>query len=808
MSVSLASLIRDLQPESTVLLFGSGSSIPSKAPSTSTIIERLGIAFDIPAGSYNLREMSTFAEGKSSRRQMIEETKKLFVNVRPTGGLMSLPHYDWKSIFTTNYDNLIEQSYVLKGKEYRLYSSNFDFTIHDNPSAVKIFKLHGTIEKDIAFGDSSRMIITESDYDHTDDYRENLFDRLKADLISSHLLIVGHSLADPDIRDVINRAALINAKSGGTGKISLLMYSVDENRASLWEGKGIQVCFAGIDEFFAALSSKKPPSPLVSVGDEAAFFCDPQLSPVTIDVSHATEGKGDASAIFNGWPAEYCDIAAGLTFKRSAATEIVEHFIESDNLLALILGASGVGKTTAARQAMYELSKLGFVCWEHKTDCLLSASNWIKMAQQLVDKGRQGILFIDESDTHLFEINELVDLIVRSGSKALKLILISTRSKWYPRVKSPHFFRLCREWMMSKLGEEEIDRLLHLIDSNERLRVLVEPMFSGFSRYERRRRLIDRCEKDFFVCLRNIFGTENLDHIILREYAGLDEGLRDIFKYVSAMDNAGVRVHRQLIVRLLGIKADAISSILDHLTDIIHETEVNPKEGIYAWRTRHAVISSIIARNKFSDLDKMVELFERIISSVNPTFDIEIRTIRDLCNGDTGIPRIPDKNVQNRLLRSLMSVAPGERVPRHRLIRNLIEDDQFERAETEIRIFNKDFGDDGPVHRYKVELLIARATRTPGILEEDRVAILEQGIEVATRGVEKFTYNKNMLSTYAELSIEYYKRTKDISRFDDALKRLQIAEERTGDPEIGKAISRLERRMAGHFHDASVDSSD
>jgi hypothetical protein len=62
-------------------------------------------------------------------------------------------------------------------------------------------------------------------------------------------------------------------------------------------------------------------------------------------------------------------------------------------------------------------------------------------------------------------------------------------------------------------------------------------------------------------------------------------------------------------------------------------------------------------------------------------------------------------------------VAPGERVPRHRLIRNLIESGAFEKAETEIRIFNKDFGPDGPVHRYRVNLMVSRATRMLGILE-------------------------------------------------------------------------------------------
>ena len=46
---------------------------------------------------------------------------------------------------------------------------------------------------------------------------------------------------------------------------------------------------------------------------------------------------------------------------------------------------------------------------------------------------------------------------------------------------------------------------------------------------------------------------------------------------------------------------------------------------------------------------------------------------------------------------------------------------EFEKAEVEIRIFEKDFGRDSPLARYKVQLLTARATNTVGIMEEDRI---------------------------------------------------------------------------------------
>lgn len=130
---------------------------------------------------------------------------------------------------------------------------------------MKLFKLHGTIEKDTADGHVSRIIITDTDYDHTEDYRQSLFDRLKSDLAGAHLIIIGHSLADPDIKEIVTRAASINTQAMGSGRISLLFYSEDENRALLYENRGIEVCFGGIDEFFAELARKWPPNAMKNV---------------------------------------------------------------------------------------------------------------------------------------------------------------------------------------------------------------------------------------------------------------------------------------------------------------------------------------------------------------------------------------------------------------------------------------------------------------------------------------------------------------------------------------------------------------
>ena len=801
MTIDLSRFASELTPERTVLFFGAGASLASHAPSVEKLIKNFEAKFNVPSTGYSLREYAGILENRYTRKRLIEELRYSFKGLHPTGSLLNLPHYLWKSLFTTNFDTLIEQCFNQQRVNLLVYESNFDFNVHEHSDSMKLFKLHGSINKDISDGNAARIILTDADYDHTQPFREGLYDRLKSDITGADLVIIGHSLADEDIKVIANRAAEITSKTGGVGRVTLLMYQLDENRAALWEKRGFQVCFGGLDEFFAALSKRLPYSTTVYRDTEKPLDHAPALRPISIDISHATTEASDAARMFNGWPATYGDIQSGLTFCRNVSSAINAYLENDDATCAVILGASGLGKTTAARQAMLQLMAKGFSCWEHKCDFELPPKDWSEVARSMTKFNAKAALFIDEAHLHLHGINALLDTLCAERLNDLKLILVSTRNHWNPRIKTPAFYKIAREFSLKKLEAGEIDGLLNLTDTNPEIRSLVEESFSGFSRYEKRRRLIDRCESETFVCLKNIFSSEKFDDIILREYASLAPVHQDIYKLVAAMESSGIRVHRQLVIRLLGIKAAEVNAALTYLTEIIQEYSINEREGIYGWRGRHTVIVSILTKYKFPDVSMIIDLFEKVIDSISPTFDIEIRTIRELCNIESGLPRISDKNIQNRLLRKMMSIAPGERVPRHRLIRNLIEMGDYEKADAEIRIFEKDFGRDAPVTRYRISVLVERAMRTPGILDEDRIAILLQARDFAVSAVVRFPDNKAILAAYGDVGVRILRKTADYSVFDAAIKELKSAEVRVGDPDISRLISKLERQVAGQSLD-------
>ncbi|HRI76626.1 MAG TPA: SIR2 family protein [Alphaproteobacteria bacterium] len=797
MTRDLHSFIRTISPENTVLLFGAGASIPSGAPSVPQLVTHLSERFKQDARNFSLSEISELIEKRSGdRRTLIAEVRNLYGKILPTGGLLNLPLYNWKSLYTTNYDELIEVVYDRRGKDLQVYSSNYDFTSHTKSGITKLFKIHGTIKKDICDGHKERLILTTTDYDNTEDYRNYLFDRLKSDLAEANLVIIGHSLQDVDVKEIVERAIKLKTQTQSNKQITLLMYTRDDDRAELMEARGVRVVFGGLDEFFTALAALEPAPLFAPATTENLLDNIPSLLPVSIDVSHSIQtGTPNIAAMFNGSPATYPDIKADLTFERSFVSTLVSK-LEGSEICFLILGASGVGKTTAARQILSKAIEAGFYAWEHKRDQALQVQDWFDAALLLLEKNESGILLIDDAHQYLYEVNDLVDKLSTLETCPLKIVLTSSKNHWNPRVKTPNIYRKGVEFILSQLDGDEISKLLLLIQ-HPNIQPLLEHTFSGFSKHEQKRRLVDKCHSDMFVCLKNIFASEKFDDIILREYASLERKYQDVYKFVSALETAGVRVHRQLIVRLLTIPADAITSLLSNMTDIISEYDVDIKEGIYGWRGRHPVITGIVTKYKFSENNDWVSLFEKVIDHISPTYDIEIRSIRELCNIQSGISRISDKKIQNRLLRRMISVAPSERVPRHRLIRNLIDMGEFDHAETEIRIFDKDFSNDGPVSRYKTNLMVARATKTPGLMPEDRMVILNDARFLAQDNLRRFPNNKYVLGSYADVGIEIYRLTGKYETFDDAISNLKEAENQLGDPDISNLIRKYERKIAG-----------
>lgn len=140
------------------------------------------------------------------------------------------------------------------------------------------------------------------------------------------MVVLGQSLNDPHLRDLVETVIATNQKVGAGGKVFILLYEKNENRALLYEQRGLRVAFGSLDSFMAAMDAKAPATSLAYRDTGSPLDSLQPLRPFTIDVEDEVgTGRANASGIFNGWPARYPDIATGLTFDRSSVSDCQIH---------------------------------------------------------------------------------------------------------------------------------------------------------------------------------------------------------------------------------------------------------------------------------------------------------------------------------------------------------------------------------------------------------------------------------------------------------------------------------------------------
>jgi hypothetical protein len=334
------------------------------------------------------------------------------------------------------------------------------------------------------------------------------------------------------------------------------------------------------------------------------------------------------------------------------------------------------------------------------------SAKWLEMEARLRKHGSRGLLIIDDCPYFMSQINILLGSLSGVSDSALKILMLGERSQWIPRKKSPKIFSKGLVEELSGLDETETERLVNLLDLKSEIRALVEPKFTHMTKSSQITTVKRKCSADMYVALKHIFASEGLDTIILREFSRLEPNLQDMYRTVAALEAAGTRVHRQLIIRLLSIQPDILKGLLAILEGLVDEYEIRPEDGLYGWRTRHEVAAQVLTRYKYADEDEFHNLLREVIDSLNPILWLERRTLNDLCNTELGIRRLSDPRARIGLYQMLIDKAPGERVPRHRLIYELLSMQALNEAELAIRDAEQSVQIDSPIYRYRVRLLV------------------------------------------------------------------------------------------------------
>lgn len=792
--ITLEGLAEALDPSRTVLFLGAGACAASGAPLGDGLRQKL-VSLLSPGEDLKgpLDEVSAILELRCGRQRLISAVREILGPLQPTGGIEALPAFGWPAIYTTNYDYIVERSYELAKKSISPIRSNFDFSlIERQPDAIPYFKIHGCLSQDIVDGHHSRIVLTEEDYENFEPFREVVFKRLEFDLMTRDVLVIGYSLRDPHVKQCMDIAAKLHRSSGAPGRIFALIFDRDEERATLIERRGYTVAFGALEQLIDAFAKRLPEADSVDEsGLSGPYRLPPRLRPRTFSVSHAAHLESNATRLFNGSPATYADIEHGLTFARSDETSLVQALTTRDALSVVLTGAGGTGKTTLARKVLSRLQQLDYQCFEHNNNFPFVVPDWIQVEAQLRAADQWGVLFLDDCTPVLSQLNRLMNQLSQDEDSHLLVVATAASSQWKPRTKSPAFFTHGETFELRRLSDADINSLIDLVHNRPDIKRLVSGAFASISKSEQFAQLRRRCGADMYVCLKNVFAKESLDSILLREFAELSTENQEVYRLVAALEATGAQVHRQLAIRLLSIDAGTISAMLQFLDGVVDEFDIDPGRGIYGLSTRHRVVAQTIARYKFADPDDRYQLLRDVISNLNPTIFLELRLVREICDSEFGIGSLANLRDQVDLLRQLIALAPGERIPRHRIISRFLQLGELESMEEELNSAVETVHLDPPLARYRVLLLMKRAQMTPGILDEDRAAILLQAHTLALESIRRFKNDPYGWIALGDVSLKYAEITRSTHLLEEAIEGIDSAYSELREPNLRDALRRL-----------------
>ena len=190
---------------------GSGISTPSNLPNWEGLLrpfaENIGIK-NLKGSDLPLIAQYIINENAGNRGPFINViSNKIRKKYSPN------KYHEWivktnvKTIWTTNYDNLLEQAF---GNHIIDIKTSDDDMSRDFPdSQVEIIKMHGCIFR----SKRDDVVISESDYEDFFVKRPATAQRLRIDLLQKSFLFIGYGYGDPNIKNIITEARRLSNNS-------------------------------------------------------------------------------------------------------------------------------------------------------------------------------------------------------------------------------------------------------------------------------------------------------------------------------------------------------------------------------------------------------------------------------------------------------------------------------------------------------------------------------------------------------------------------------------------------------------------
>lgn len=200
--IFIKDFVKDLYEGTASLFLGAGFSLPAGYVNwkdlMGEIAEDLGLNINdetdlVSIAQYHVNENRTRAK---LNRKILEEFTEETSETENHRIIARLP---FTSIWTTNYDELIEKSFIKEKKVVDVKGRNNQLMMSKPKRDIVIYKMHGDVN------DPSEAILTKEQYEQYHQTHEPFINMLTSELTLKTFLFIGFSFTDPNLDYVLSR---------------------------------------------------------------------------------------------------------------------------------------------------------------------------------------------------------------------------------------------------------------------------------------------------------------------------------------------------------------------------------------------------------------------------------------------------------------------------------------------------------------------------------------------------------------------------------------------------------------------------
>lgn len=162
-----------------------------------------------------------------------------------------IPRLNWRAIYTTNYDELLEKGFDYHQKSYeKIVNPQQMRILVYRPGITPIYKLHGCISSHYRYDRDSPIVITDEHYENYAPRRTDLINRLRQFLLEGNLLLfLGYRMADPFWTNLRKEVGGILQQA----QYFAVMPSFDKYAAEYWQRRQVVLLQATAQELLEQL---------------------------------------------------------------------------------------------------------------------------------------------------------------------------------------------------------------------------------------------------------------------------------------------------------------------------------------------------------------------------------------------------------------------------------------------------------------------------------------------------------------------------------------------------------------------------